>query len=174
LSSLLPTSRLLVLVRDGRDVVDSVLDALGPQGWATGLARVEDHPAQRLLFLQDAAQTWVQRMSIAAKALASHAPERGLLVRYEQLLTDTVGELERILSWLGVPVPPALPEHVEKLGFDKISAADKGSGRFHRAATPGLWRQNLSAQEQHAVEDVMAPMLAQLGYELSAPPEGSR
>ena len=165
--SLTPGSRLLVLVRDGRDVVDSLLDAVGEGSWASSLATVRDQPAERLLFLQDAAQAWVQRMTTATAALDAHAPDRGLLVRYEELLDDTPGELTRILRWLGSAPSSAVAEHVERLSFAQVKDEDKGSGRFHRAATPGMWRHNLSEQEQSAVEAVMAPMLRRLSYEVS-------
>ena len=35
--SLFPRSRMLFLVRDGRDVIDSLLDANSPVGWLTRL-----------------------------------------------------------------------------------------------------------------------------------------
>lgn len=174
LASVTPRSRLLVLVRDGRDVVDSVLDAVREGSWAAGLATVEDQPAGRLLFLQDAAHAWVQRMTTAQAALDAHGSDRGLLVRYEELLDDTVGELTRILEWLGARPSSALAEHVERLSFAKVRPEDKGTGRFHRAASPGMWRTNLSVQEQSAVEDIMRPMLVRLSYEVTGGSNGSR
>lgn len=166
LAALLPRSRFLFLVRDGRDVVDSLLDALSGGGWATDLAVVDDGSARRLSFLVDAAHAWVQRMSSATRAFDGHPAELGLLVRYEELLSDTQPQLERVLTWAGLPVPAGLAEHVEKLSFAQVRESDKGAGRFHRAATPGLWRTNLSDAEQVAVEDVMAPVLRRLGYEV--------
>jgi hypothetical protein len=174
LGSLTQRSRLLVLVRDGRDVVDSLLDAVREGSWASGLATVEDRPAQRLLFLQDAAQAWVQRMTTATGALEAHPADRGLLVRYEELLDDTHGQLSRILSWLGAAPSSGLAEHVERLSFAQVRAEDKGSGRFHRAATPGMWRSNLSEEEQSAVEAIMAPMLSRLSYEVPGASNGNR
>jgi LPS sulfotransferase NodH len=173
LASLTPGSRLLVLVRDGRDVVDSLLDAVRAGSWASGLATVEDLPAQRLLFLQDAARTWVQRMTTATAALDAHAPDRGLLVRYEELLDDTQGQLSRILAWLGAAASSAVAEHVERLSFAQVREEDKGSGRFHRAASPGMWRENLSPEEQSAVEAIMAPMLVRLSYEVTGASNGN-
>lgn len=164
---LTPGSRLLVLVRDGRDVVDSLLDALSKGGWASGLAQVEDDPAQRLLFLQQAATTWVRRMDLATRALRSHDADRGLLLRYEDLLSAPQRELERTLTWMGVGIPAGLAEHVDLLGFDRVAAENKGAGHFHRAATPGGWRENLSSAERSVVAEIMDPMLSELGYSAS-------
>lgn len=164
LSRLLPQSRLLVLLRDGRDVVDSLLDAVSPGAWASALTQVEDEPAQRLRFLCDASSVWTERMRIVRAALDAHAPERTLVLRYEDLLERTQPEVERVLEWMRAPVPDGLPELVQRLSFGNVAADAKGSGRFHRAATPGLWRQRLTAEEQSAVQSVMGPTLTELGY----------
>jgi hypothetical protein len=39
-----------------------------------------------------------------------------------------------------------------------------GPAEFARAATPGLWRENLSPEEQRLAEEIMGPRLADLGY----------
>lgn len=164
LGQLLPESRFLVLVRDGRDVVDSMRDALTAGSWASGVATLVGDDRAREAFLVDASHAWVQRVSSARSALAA-AGERGLLLRYEDLLADPVRELERVLGWAGLGRPHGLEEHVEALRFDRVAAADRGSGRFHRAAEPGLWRTNLTSGEVGAVEAIMGPTLEALGYE---------
>ena len=35
---------------------------------------------------------------------------------------------------------------------------------FYRAATPGLWRENLSATERDALDRILGPKLSELGY----------
>jgi hypothetical protein len=54
---------------------------------------------------------------------------------------------------------------VAELSFEAIPAESRGPGRFARAATPGLWRENLSTEEQRLLMDVIGPKLQQLGYE---------
>ena len=49
--------------------------------------------------------------------------------------------------------------------FDAIPAEAKGSGRPLRAAQPGLWRENLSSEEQRTMHEVMGAKLVELGYE---------
>ena len=46
-----------------------------------------------------------------------------------------------------------------------MPAAHRGSGRFVRAASPGLWRQNLRPAEQEALEAIMGGTLRLVGYE---------
>jgi hypothetical protein len=87
-----------------------------------------------------------------------------LLVRYEDLLADTETQLRRILDWMGLAAPAEVGEHVGRLAFDRVDPAHRGTGKFHRAATPGLWRDNLDAAEQAAATAVMGPLLTELGY----------
>ena len=47
-----------------------------------------------------------------------------------------------------------------------IRAKAKGPTKALRAATPGLWRENLSDEEQLAVNEIMGETLERLGYEV--------
>src|SRR5207247_17101 len=51
LMSLLPVARLIFLVRDGRDVIDSELAALSQDGWAARLLGSHVTPERRLAFI---------------------------------------------------------------------------------------------------------------------------
>lgn len=165
LGAALPASRVLCLVRDGRDTVDSVLDAIRPGAWAHDVATLADDPATRTAFVAEYARLWVTRTGTALRAMEARG-DGGLLLRYEDLLSDTEGGLRRIYDWLSLPVPTDLAGHVARLAFDALPAEHRGTGQFARAATPGLWRENLTADEQRIVTDVMGPMLARLGYPL--------
>lgn len=163
----LPKSRLLFLLRDGRDVVDSVVDAYRPGSWldeAFGIG--QDLVGQaRLKLVEHEAEKWVARTQIVSRAYDRHPPEQRLLVRYEDLLADTPKTLQTIYSWLEVDPPTGLLDRVRSNSFDALPASTKGSGRFHRAATPGLWRQNLSQDEQDCCAKIMGPMLTATGYQ---------
>jgi Sulfotransferase family len=167
LMAVLPRSHLLFLLRDGRDVVDSVLDAYAPGSWlddAFGVAQQLDGPARRRLIEREA-QRWVARTEITCRAFEQHPPARRLLVRYEDLLADTPKELRSIYSWLGLTVPGDLQQRVDERAFSALPDTARGPGKFQRAATPGLWRENLAPDEQALCEKVMGPTLRTMGYE---------
>ncbi len=87
-------------------------------------------------------------------------------MRYEDLLADTPRQLERIAAWLGLDAPQGWAAEVaDRHAFERVPAERRGGGRFHRAATPGLWRENMSPGEQEAVERVLGDKLRELGYE---------
>jgi hypothetical protein len=175
LMRVLPRSYLLFLVRDGRDVVDSVLDAYRPGSWlddAFGVSQKLDRPARATLIEREA-QRWVARTEITRDAYERHAPGRRFLVRYEELLADTPKQLRSIYSWLGLSPPRGLQARVDTRAFSNLPDSATGPGKFHRAATPGLWRQNLTAAEQDICEKVMGPTLETMGYEVGPEPSGS-
>jgi len=163
----LPRSRLLFLLRDGRDVVDSELAANLEGSWVGALfseARGVTSE-ERLSFVTQSAHKWLWRTSVVQEAYAAHEGPK-LLVRYEELRREPLNGLRAILDWIGLPMPePRLRELVDELSFERIPKESRGPKQFSRAATPGLWRESLSHEEQAAVLDVIAPKLRELGYE---------
>ena len=118
----LPTSGLLFLLRDGRDVVDSELAANLKGSWvssefpgATGLDE-----SQRIDFVERSAQKWLWRTEIVEAAFARHEG-RKLLVRYEDLLSDTARHLAAIFNWMELPLPmDQLAVILEKHSFESL------------------------------------------------------
>jgi hypothetical protein len=162
----LPASRLLWVLRDGRDVIDSQLDAARKGSWLSNFGGgMEATPGERLRFLEDRAYLWVARTRAVQRAYDAHEPTLRHVVRYERLLGETEADLRRILAWLDVAPPDDLAGVVQRLSFDAVPESQRGPGRFARAASPGLWRENLTAEEQQAVTQIMAPTLESIGYE---------
>jgi len=166
--SLLPESRLIFLVRDGRDVVDSFIDAMSGEGWLAGrpgLPRLDD-PERRLAFARSESRAWVDRTEAVERAFRAHSPELRYSLRYEDLRADTEGVLSPLLDWLGVERSDAeLRAGVADNAFESIPAGQRGRGTQWRAASPGLWRENLTGAEQRGMREIMAPKLTALGYE---------
>jgi hypothetical protein len=88
------------------------------------------------------------------------------LVRYEDLHRDPLPHLEPVFDWLGLRVESErLARFVEENTFERLSGGETGPQAFFRAGTPGFWRENLRAEEQAAVEEVIGPKLRELGYD---------
>lgn len=166
--SLFPRSRLLFLARDGRDVVDSMRDAVGGDAWLGSQQHAESrfaNPAERLAWVRRASLDWTCDVAATSRAYDAHTPSLRRIVRYEDLLADTAGALRGIFGWLGLPREDGqIAETVAAHDFAEIPADMRGPGRKWRAATPGLWRENLSPEEQLATAEIMGPRLAELGY----------
>lgn len=167
LMSLLPRSRLLFLVRDGRDSLDSALDAASAQSWATRKMdgyRTADR--ERESFLVDRANAWLCRIDALQRAYSAHSPRLRLMVRYEDLLADPAPQLTRILEWADLEHSAQDVEAaIDSLAAAKVHPSQRGPGRFVRAARVGTWRESWTVQEQQAVLAVIGDKLADLGYQ---------
>jgi len=173
----LPESRMVVLVRDPRDVVASFADARRQGGWhyernknlpqkPWWMISPDDDPVG---FAEERATTLLQQIGNAKKAYDAHEGKK-VLVRYEELRADTLGMMRRIYSTLGIPVEKkGLGRAVEKHAWENVPEEEKGEGKFHRKASPGGWREDLTPEQARAVEKITAPLLEELYAERSSP-----
>ncbi len=165
--SLLPASRMIFLLRDPRDVIDSFLDAMTPGGWLADkpYMRTLETEGDRLHFARTEARSWLERTLAVRRAWDAHPQERRYRLRYEDLRADTEATLGSLLEWLGSPRSPRdLRLAAKGNSFESIPAAERGRGKVRRTATPGLWRERLSAAEQAAIEEIAGPTIRELGY----------
>src|SRR5688572_26796809 len=132
LMSLLPRSRLLFVLRDGRDVVDSVLDAR--DSWAKVTERGW---ADRMLAVRRQSWEWVNETTAVQRAYERHPPELRHTVRYEELRRAPQEALPPILEWLGLARGDAeLRDAIDANAFENLPAFSKGPGKARRSATP--------------------------------------
>jgi hypothetical protein len=161
----LPDSRMILLIRDGRDVVDSIMHAYRKGGFmATQIGREFEGEA-RADGLRWAAELWATNTDVTLRAIAQHPAELSRVVRYEDLLAEPVSELRSLFDWIGLERSDEwIAAMAEARSFAKIPASAKGPLARNRAAEPGLWRTNLSAAEQAELADVFGPLLERFGY----------
>jgi hypothetical protein len=167
LMAALPRARLLFLLRDARDVIDSEVAGASSGGWVEkqfpGFQGLPEDARRR--FAVHCAYKWLWRTEVVQEACAAH-PGPKLLVRYEDLRADTRTHLRAIVDWMGLKADDAkLDALIERHAFESLPADIRGAQHFVRAASPGLWRQNLSEEEQRAIHEICGAKLAELGYE---------
>ena len=160
-----PSARLVFLLRDGRDVVDSWLDAYSAGSWASedGAYAVTD--ANRIAFIRWQAAVWRFRTEAVAAAYESQPSERRLLIRYEELLDQPQRVISELLAFLGLGGDSAEVEAI--VGAEShanVPEAKKGAGKAIRRASPGGWRENFSDDELAALDVELGDTLRAHGY----------
>ncbi len=160
LSELLPESRFVHLVRDGRDV-------------ALAVGEVDFGAAN----LTQAAHRWARRVRRAEAVGRQLGPSRYRLVRYEDLTASPEAVVADLCGFLELPFDAAMLRYYEQP--DRVFAGLDGQAHHERLRLPvtkGLrdWRKDMAAGDVARFETVAGDTLAELGYELSSPPRPHR
>lgn len=166
-----PESKLIFLVRDSRDVVASLLDAARKGSWY-GYDKFEASVADAVLrnggpedrsedeFVERLARNYVNNVSAVKEAYARHPDGAKVLVRYEDLRENPREWVSRICDSLNIEVDEEQLGHaVEKHAWENIPQENRGQGKFHRKASPGGWREDLTPEQAALVERITAPLL---------------
>jgi hypothetical protein len=152
LAGAFPDAVFVHIVRDGREVADSLRE----QRWG---------PPDLLL----AAYAWRKGVTAGRTSGERLRSSRYLEVRYEQLASEPTEALTRVCAFLG-----------EEVAFDEMFDYSRRAASEHevlphlhrhiaKPPTPGLrdWRASCTPEEQLEIEAVMGPTLVRFGYEPS-------
>ncbi|HYH53410.1 MAG TPA: sulfotransferase [Solirubrobacterales bacterium] len=168
LTELFPQSKVIFLLRDGRDVIDSWLDAYSEGSWAIPGGAFPVTEEGRIPLIRWLATVWAYRSRAVKRAFDSRGPESRIQIRYEDLRADPGPRLTRICELIDVD-PGRVPEVVERHTFEKLPNTARGRRSFTRQARPGGWRDNLSAAEVEAMHEALGDALEEFGYTADPP-----
>jgi hypothetical protein len=153
-----PESPLIHVIRDGRDVVCSLLQ----MDW------VDPATKKRFDYTTDvaaAARYWVDTVE-AGRSTADHPTASDLYheVRYEDLITEPEATLRELFEFIGEPFNPCVLEfHHRKRELAGESSAEQVSQPIHRGSV-GRWQRDLDDDECALVEEITGGLLLELGY----------
>ena len=170
INSMLPESRFVHVIRDGRDVAVS---------WQRRLARRE---LPGLIPLERLAERW--RGQILKAREDSAALAHYMEVRYEQLVLDTESTLRQVAEFIELPWDPAMLDyhqgaaarHRELVTGLEGDARRRGEEqmRAHELTTQppqpgrvGIWKDEMSPADRAVFTREAGDLLSELGYEVS-------
>jgi hypothetical protein len=156
----LPESRMILLIRDPRDVVASRLDAFRKGSWTV---QNREYTSEKELnaFTRRLADQYLRAVSRAWEAYRDHGQKK-VLVRYEELRADPVGVMLGMYDALEIEADGGrLEEIVARNSWGQVPEGEKGSGKFYRKAQPGGWKEDLTAEQVRIVEGVTGQIIAE-------------
>ena len=165
-----PNSQLIWLLRDGRDVIDSQIDAR-TYGYSKGgrFENLIDKPLEtkdRLKFIKNRANMWLRVIEQMQITFNNYPRDLKLLVNYEDLRKNTVKELQKIYRFLEIDISDEdVKSIVDKYAFESIPAEKKGIGKMRRTAIVGGWQKNFNDTEKDLLNSILGNMLTKLGYD---------
>jgi omega-hydroxy-beta-dihydromenaquinone-9 sulfotransferase len=158
LSEVFEDARFIHLMRDGRAVANSMLNVYfwqgwkGPQNWGWG----ELSPAQKKewnehgqSFVVLAAIQWKILMDAMEKAKNTVSNGRFLEIRYENLCSDPVGQVQKVTQFC---------ELEWTVGFERQL------GKYQPKDTNDKFKYDLTPKQQSDLEEVLGSYLRRYGY----------
>ena len=162
---LFPKSALIFLLRDGRDVVDSWLDAYRDGSWATEEGAYPLDDAGRPALIRWQSSVWLHRTAVVQETYERTDPKRRVMIRYEEMRADPAAALDRICRVLGIEAEGDELDRIAAANeFSRVPKSRKGAGREIRRAKPGGWARHMSREEIIEMHEILAPKLDELGY----------
>jgi len=129
LAECLPNSRIIVLMRDPRDIIDSKIDEISAGGWELELKKgikIQLTGKMRINHIKRTAIFWVGLTKILMKAFENHPKDLRYLLHYEDLLANTTQELKKLYQFLEIDIDEKkLNSIVEKYSFENIPQEKK-------------------------------------------------
>jgi hypothetical protein len=164
-----PESRMILLMRDPRDVAASALDRHRKGGDAYKIRSQDPRKSKTLAknaadhdpdgFVKTQAKRYLRNVGSAKQAFDNHRGPK-VMVKYEDLRAQTLQTMKRLYSGLSIGIAEAeLARVVEKHAWENIPEEQKGPGKSNRKASPGSWREDLTPKQVEFVERMTAPLL---------------
>lgn len=158
LHRLFPASPLIHVLRDGRDVISSLLK----MNW------VDPHTGRPLEYTQNArkaAEYWVSVVQQGRQAGQNPAARPFYYeIRYEDIVSRPEETLQAMFAFIGEPWDPAVLEfHTHPRNLAGESSAGQVSNPLNRRSL-GRWQRDLSKREKRIVKNIAGDLLVELGY----------
>jgi len=160
LAEMYPGAREVILVRDFRDTLSSVIAFNRKRGWdAFGRSEGGDDAEYVRGALRQSVETLAERLRSEGTG-----PR---LVRYEDLVLEPEPALSELFAALGLDADSALVSETVERAKQSTSSMDHHRTTTDPAASIGRWREDLPEEIAAVCNEELGPLLAEFGYEAS-------
>jgi len=167
ISEFIPNSKIIILLRDPRDIIDSRLDALSEEGWSAKKGWIAISEKNRIEFIKREALKWVQLVKVLMKVYENHQKNNRIILKYEELRVNTFEVLQKIFNFIDSNMDEKkIKKIIDTLSFEKIPSKEKGAGKRKRIAKPGKWREQFNQEEIEKLNQIMGETMKNLGYSI--------
>lgn len=157
INNLLPRSKFIHLIRDGRDVTVSMIAANQTMGFGAGNIR-------------DAALEWKNYVNAAKKA--SKYENRYIEIKYEDLINSGNEILKKVfefceLSFTDKEIHKILDNHRFEIMKSKRQSADKAlpvPEKHYRKGIVGSWKHDMNIKDNYIFSKMAGDLLKELNY----------
>lgn len=157
LTRLFPKSKMIHIIRDGRDVVCSLLEmdwrgADGQKLWYTGS-------------VEGAATYW--RQVVEAGLAQANGQQQCKSIHYESLISDPKKRMQKLVAWLGEDWDDAVLDAARRKGMVASEISESSSEQVSQALyskSIGRWRKDMSPGDRQVFHRVAGELLVNLGY----------
>jgi hypothetical protein len=160
IEALFPAAKFIHVIRDGRDVVSSLVRKTGPGGrsWAG---------------FEAAHHTWLRHVSVG-RAFGVEVPShRYLELRYEDLIADDLEASRRILGFLDLEVCEPVERFCRQQRHERTPLSEP-TRDLSRGAAASDWAEIFTPSERLRSLELLGPTLVDLGYETESSLEEAR
>jgi hypothetical protein len=160
LSAVFPDAKFIHVIRDGRAVAHSRMNAVFWRGWDGRLLWPGELPRSYrseweqfdFSFVALAGIEWKANMDLYEAAKRDNPNVRILEVRYEAFCAEPLAEVRRIADFAELPWSPLFERTIRD---------------FYISSENAKWTKNLTDRQQQILNDVLRPYLIKYGYELA-------
>lgn len=142
-------SKFVIIVRDGRGVVNSYMH----NKWGLGTTAYTG------------AQRWVSEVEAQLRFMEKY-PDVCLLVRYEDLVINPSDVVQRVCEHLGLYFDPGMLEYFNKKSYISSQRESENVNRSLDVSLSEKWKLELSKKEIQVINHVAGKLLERLGYSL--------
>ena len=166
ISECLPNSKIIILLRDSRDIIDSLVDGRSEGGWIVkNGGKPLSSQQSRINLIKQNAHQWVRLIEVLTKLSQSHNKKLQITITYEDLRKNTLKVLEGLYRFIGIQIDKEVIEKIiSKYAFENIPESSRGRQFTTRFATPGKWKEQFNDNDKKMMEEIMGPTLKKLNY----------